>query len=182
MLHQPQELSANFANMACQTMFDTCIPDHYPICANLDCVDRKNASNHTDPILFNLPLVKEEVAKIWNYFFNLGITPAKAWSLAIKSTESLLICIKIGMQKIREKRKKNLTMQVEELEKRANNGSISDQIALRKARASLNRILNRELEEKGLFLGNGGQGRLIVLCLKCLQCLRSNTLLILYPL
>ena len=47
-------------------------------------------------------LVKEEVANIWNYFFNLGVTPAKAWSLTIKSTQSLLICTKIGMQKIRE--------------------------------------------------------------------------------
>ena len=75
-----QELSTNFVDMACQTLFDTCISDHYPICANLKCEDRKNASKwfHTNPILFNLPLVKEEVAKIWNYFFNIGITPAKA--------------------------------------------------------------------------------------------------------
>ena len=55
------------------------------------------------------------------------------------------------MQKIREQSKKNLTMQVEVLEARANNGTISDQLALREARASLNWILERELEEKALF-------------------------------
>ena len=97
-----QELSANFVNMDCHTLFDTCISDHYPISAILDCVDRKNASKwfHTDPILFNLPLVKEEVTKIWNFFFNLGITPAKAWSLAVKSSQSLLICARIGMHEL----------------------------------------------------------------------------------
>ena len=55
------------------------------------------------------------------------------------------------MHKIREQRKKKFTRQIEDLEKRANNGTISDQIALREARASLNRILDRELEEKALF-------------------------------
>ena len=43
-------------------------------------------------------------------------------------------------------------MQVENLEKRDNNGSISDQLALKEARASLNWILDRELEEKALFI------------------------------
>ena len=108
-------------------MLDTCISDHYPICANLKYDDRKIASKwfHTNPIIFSLSLVKEEVAKVWNYFFNIGISPAKAWSLAVKSFQSLLICTRIGMQKIREQRKKNLTMQVEVLEKRANSGTIS---------------------------------------------------------
>ena len=55
-------------------------------------------------------------------------------------------------------------MQVEVLEARANNSTMSDQLALREARASLNQILDRELKEKALFLGNGGLGRLIVLC------------------
>ena len=87
------------------------------------------------------------MAKIWNYFFNLGINPTNAWLLAIKSIQSLLICTKIGMQKIREQREKNLTMQVEDLEKRANTGSTS----LKEAKASLNWILDRDLEEKALF-------------------------------
>ena len=61
-----QELSTSFVDMACQILFDTCILDHYPICANLKGEDKKNASKwfHTNPILFNLPLVKEEVDKI----------------------------------------------------------------------------------------------------------------------
>ena len=42
-------------------------------------------------------------------------------------------------------------MQVEVLEKRANSGTINDQLALREARASLIWILDRELEEKEIF-------------------------------
>ena len=42
-------------------------------------------------------------------------------------------------------------MQVEDLEKRVNNGTMSDQMSKREARARLNQILNRELEEKMIF-------------------------------
>ena len=135
-----QELSTTFVTMDCQSLFDSCISDHYPICTNLTSDDKKNASKwfHTNHNLFNLPLVKEEMAKIWKHFFNIGITLARAWSLAVKSTQSLLICTRMGRQKIREQRKRSLSMQVETLEKRANSGNIRDQDALRDARVSLN--------------------------------------------
>ena len=50
-------------------------------------------------------------------------------------------------------------MQVEDLEKRANSGTISDQIAPRAASTSLNWILNRELEEKALFFREWWAGK-----------------------
>ena len=63
------------------------------------------------------------------------------------------------MQKIREQREKNLSMQIEVLEARANNGNISDQLALRKAITSLNWILYREIEEKALFFREWWAGK-----------------------
>ena len=50
----------------CHALFDTCISDQYPICVNLDSIDRKivNKWFHTDPNLFKLPLIQEEVVKI----------------------------------------------------------------------------------------------------------------------
>ncbi|MCO5576231.1 hypothetical protein L7F22_030040 [Adiantum nelumboides] len=156
-----QGLCDMYVNVDCQARFDTCISDHYPICASLVKKDHKIGSKwfHTDPNLFKLPIVQEEVAKIWKYFFNIGITPAKAWSLAVKSTQSLLICKRIGMQKTREWRKNQYTLQIEELEKNVNKGNSSAQNALREARAKLNRFKDRELEDKVIFFREWWAGK-----------------------
>ena len=45
------------------------------------------------------------------------------------------------------------------MDKRANNGTISDQLALREARASLNWILDRELQEKAIFFREWWAGK-----------------------
>ena len=50
-------------------------------------------------------------------------------------------------------------MQIEFLKARANNGNISDKLALREAKASLNRILDKELEEKALYFREWWAGK-----------------------
>ena len=107
--------------MECRTDYYTCLSDHYPIRSVFDKQDHKKRNKwfHTDPTLFKLPPVQEEVSKIWHHLFNQGLHRAKAWSLAINSTQSPLICTKKGAKELINKRKASIQISLAKLEQEA---------------------------------------------------------------
>ena len=84
-----------------------------------------------------MPILHEEVEKIWNHFFKSGTTLARAWTLSIKSTQSRLIHLK-------KRAKKRYFYEVEDLEKRVNQGDLNAQKVSREIRTKLE---DKELEE-----------------------------------
>ena len=76
---------------------------------------------------------------------------AKAWSLAVKSTQSLLIYARKGVKKIKGKKKKECLEKIVNLENRLNQGDDLAQTTLRETRASLQKIEDKKLEDNALF-------------------------------
>lgn len=78
-----------------------CLIWYMHLCTKFSSLDRKRGSKwfHMDTNLFRLPVVQEEVKRIWDHFFNSRATLGKTWTLAIKSTQS---CISKGVQKVRD--------------------------------------------------------------------------------
>ena len=150
-----------FVISECSTVFDTCIFDHYPICVQLDNMDRKrgNKWNHIDPKMLPLPIVYNKVKRIWNHFFNIGIMPAKAWSLAVNSIQPLLICSRKGLQKIREEKKERYKKEVGEFGKEVDRGEINAQKELRYIRNKLIKMANREMEDSALYFREWWAGK-----------------------
>ena len=92
-------LSLNLANLfiktKAKTMYTSCLSDHYPLMVTLDNKDSKirNQWFHTDPDLFSLPVIKEQVQVVWDQAFTSS-SPARAWNQAIKQTQSLLVSVR----------------------------------------------------------------------------------------
>ena len=96
----------------------TCISDHYPIITSIDDQDNRKKACwfHTDPALFKLPVVQEEIHNIWHSFFNQNLPPAKAWTLATKSTQNLLKQVRKEVTAHRQSRLEKLQKQLQEQE------------------------------------------------------------------
>ena len=97
-----QEIGQCFIRIECKVSYSTNLSDHYPIITKLSNEEKriKNKWFHTNPSLLKLPMVQEEITRIWKEVFSIGLSPVKAWSSVVKSTQSFLICVSIGRKKL----------------------------------------------------------------------------------
>ena len=148
-----QEIEEHFIHTECKVSYSTSLSAHYPIITKIDNEEKriKNKWFHTNPSLFKLPMVQEEITRIWKDFFSIGYSPAKAWSLAVKSTQSFLICVSIGRKKLREHKKKKAQRAIEKLEKEVNEGQQEAMVELREQKKTLSKIEDKEVEEAAVF-------------------------------
>lgn len=84
----------------------------------LDDKDTKVRSSwfHTDPKLFELPYVQEQIKRIWEEKFSNNPPPARAWAGAVKKTQRMLIDTRKEVTAIRRKRRENTFHELERLE------------------------------------------------------------------
>lgn len=105
-----QELLNKLGDVECHTEYNTCLSDHYPIhVAPLSYGSKiKSFWFHADTTLFKIPTVQQEVKNIWNKFFSLDLSPAKAWTLAVSSTQALLKCIQKEVRELKNQKSRKM--------------------------------------------------------------------------
>ena len=128
--------------------------DHYPILTDDQDNIYKSCWFHTDPALFKLPIVQEEVQYIWSSLFNKNLLPAKEWTLATKSTQNLLKQVRKEVTTQRQSRLKNLQNQLEEQEAATNHNTINQ------IRAKLRREEQIALKHTKLFTREWWAGKI----------------------
>lgn len=141
------EVVAMYNRCECLVDTSTCISDHYPIIITMDNLDIRHKAGwfHTDPALFKLPLVKEEIEQIWTSFFSANLSPAKAWNLAIKSTQNLLKQVRKEVTALRINRLAKLQEQLRVQEASPNPGNLNQ------IRAQIKREEEIALQQAKLF-------------------------------
>lgn len=153
-------ISNNLANMFIRIKAraepSICLSDHYPLIIHLDDKDKKMRSEwfHTDPQLFSLPIVKQEIESIWSTAFSSSETPARKWASAILASQKFLISIKKQVTAIRRKRKEETTAALKLAESKANKepGNLQDELV--QLRAQLRREELQEGRDLKIFFKN----------------------------
>lgn len=100
-------VSVELANqfMSCALKSDTSTFISYPIRITLDNKENKvrRVWFHTDPALFRLPLVQNQVQEIWSSVLASQDPLARQWGVVITQTQSILIETKKQATQIQEK-------------------------------------------------------------------------------
>lgn len=101
-----------------------------------------------------MPIVKEEIHNIWQTFFNQDLPRARAWSLATKSTQNLLIQVRKEVTAHRLNRLEKLQRQLKDQE------ATTSQDSVQQTRVELKRKEEIALKRTKLFTREWWTGKI----------------------
>ena len=104
----------NFALLEAKTLCSISISDHWPVLLVMSNPNLQVRSGwfHADQSLFKFKEVRDSVEDIFNNAFGSFKSPSKAWSVAVKDTQSCLRSFKKKVNCIRQKKRADLSNRI----------------------------------------------------------------------